>query len=107
MTTTSYQSNRPAIIDSELPAQTSATNGMALISNGASASWQFVSAMIGTNAGQVPPNTFANRILPPQNNNAGKVLITNGSNIEWSDVISALTARIAVLEQQVHDLQNP
>ena len=105
--TTSYRDTRPTIVDSELPAQTTATNGMALISNGATASWQFITAMIGTNAGQVPPNTVANRILPAQNGNDNKVLVTNGTNVVWSDVIATLTARIAVLEQQVHDLQNP
>lgn len=84
MTTTSYHSTRPVIADSELPAQTPATNGMALISNGATSSWQFLTAMIGTNPGQVPQATIANKVLPDQTNNGGKVLITDGSHVSWA-----------------------
>lgn len=83
MTTTSYHSTQPIIADSELPAQTSATNGQALISNGMTSSWQFITAMIGTNAGQVSPNGVTNAILPDQSGNVNCVLWTDGANTYW------------------------
>lgn len=83
MSSTSYQSTRPVIADSELPAQTQATNGMALISNGATSSWNYITATIGTNQGQVPPAVVANAVLPSQTGNAGSVLTTDGTNVSW------------------------
>lgn len=80
---TSFQSTRPIVVDSELPAQTASTNGKSLISNGMTASWQTILGMIGTNAGQVPPVQFLNVILPPQPGNETKVLQTDGSNVSW------------------------
>jgi len=83
---TSFQSSRPVVVDSELPAQTAATNGKALISNGMTASWNTILGMIGTNPGQVPPHQLANEILPAQSGNAGKFLTSDGSNVSWADV---------------------
>lgn len=80
---TSFQQNRPIVVDSELPAQTAATNGKALISNGMTASWQTILGMIGTNAGQVTSTHFLNAVLPSQIGNVGKVLQTDGSNSTW------------------------
>lgn len=80
---TSFQSNRPIVVDSELPAQTTATNGSALISNGTTVQWKKVTDMIGTNAGQATPTQVLNMVLPTQLNNAGKVLHTDGTNITW------------------------
>lgn len=80
---TSFQSSRPVVVDSELPAQTAATNGKALISNGMTASWNTILGMIGTNPGQVPPHQVTNEILPVQAGNSGKVLTTDGANVSW------------------------
>lgn len=82
---TAYQANVPIVaIDGELPAQTSITNGKALISNGSTAAWQAITAMIGTNPGQVTPTAFATAVLPTQTGNSGKVLTTNGTTASWS-----------------------
>lgn len=80
---TSFQTTRPIVVDSELPAQTAATNGKALISNGMTANWTTILGMIGTNAGQVPPTQFLNAVLPSQTGNGGKALVTDGSNATW------------------------
>lgn len=82
---TSFQSSRPIVVDSELPAQTTATNGRALVSNGVTASWNTVLSMIGTNPGQSQPNTVLNAILPSQTGNANRVLQTNGTSSSWVD----------------------
>lgn len=82
---TSFQSSRPIVVDSELPAQTTATNGRALVSNGVTASWNTVLSMIGTNPGQSQPNTVLNAILPSQTGNADRVLQTNGTSSSWVD----------------------
>lgn len=89
MSSTSYHSTRPVIADSELPAQTAVTNGMALISNGATSSWNYITAMIGTNPGQVPPASVHNAILPPQSGNDGRVLTTDGVSASWQDPVGA------------------
>lgn len=80
---TSFQTTRPIVADSELPAQSAATNGKGLISNGMTASWQTILAMIGTNAGQVTPTQFINAVLPSQVGQAGKSLKTDGTNVWW------------------------
>lgn len=85
---TSFQSTRPVIVDSELPAQTEATNGKALISNGSTASWNTILGMIGTNAGQTPPAAVVNAILPAQAGNNGKVLATDGANVSWQNSVA-------------------
>ena len=81
---TAYKANVPVLaIDSDLPSQTAVTNGKALISNGFTASWQPVTAMIGNNPGQVTPTAFTTAILPPQTGNTGKVLQTDGTVASW------------------------
>ena len=81
---TAYKANVPIVaIDGDLPSQTSITNGKALISNGSTASWQPVTAMIGTNPGQVTPTALTTAILPSQTGNSGKVLQTDGTTASW------------------------
>ena len=81
---TAFQNNRPVLVDSELPAQTPVKEGNALITNGATASWNNILAMIGTKSGQVTPTTLLNTVLPSQAGNATKVLSTDGSNAAWA-----------------------
>lgn len=81
---TAYKANVPIVaIDGDLPSQTSITNGKALISNGSTASWQPLTAMIGTNPGQVTPTALTTAILPSQTGNSGKVLQTDGTTASW------------------------
>jgi hypothetical protein len=94
---TSYQSTRPIVVDSELPAQSEATNGKALISNGITASWNTVLGMVGTNPGQVPPHQLLNTILPDQSGNNGMVLTTDGANASWSTGGSSTTGYTVTL----------
>ncbi len=94
-----YIASRMTVVDSELPPQTPSTNGMALISNGTTASWQNITAMIGSNPGQVTPTVVANTILPSQTGNSGKVLITDGANVAW-------TASTAAIPLDVYDFVN-
>ncbi len=89
---TSFQSTRPVIVDSELPAQSAATNGKALISNGVTSSWNTVLGMIGTNQGQTPPAMLLNAILPTQVSQAGKVLTSDGTNTSWQPVGTGVTS---------------
>lgn len=80
---TSFQSPRGVIVDSELPAQGPSTNGKALISNGMTANWNNILGMIGTNPGQVTSTQFLNSILPTQTGNANTVLWSDGFNTSW------------------------
>jgi hypothetical protein len=84
---TSFQNNRPVVVDSELPAQNSTTNGSALISNGVTSSWMPLTAMIGTNGGQVTPNTLSAAMLPLQTGHANQFLQTNGAGtVSWAPI---------------------
>lgn len=73
-------------IDGALPTQNTSTAGKALISNGSSANWNTVLAMIGASSGQTTPKDLAAAVLPSQVGNSSKVLSTDGvGNLSWVD----------------------